>query len=64
MTDEELDEIERLAQWRSTGLTEEVLSLVAEIRRLRGMVHWLADRVAAQSELLSQRAESWPGQPN
>ena len=33
------------------------LVLIEEVRRLRGMVEGLADRVAAQSELLSKRAE-------
>ncbi len=36
-------------------------TLIAEIRRLRGMVEHLAARVAAQSELLAQRAEKKGG---
>lgn len=31
--------------------------LIAEVRRLRGLVQSLADRCAAQSEILSRRAE-------
>ncbi len=35
-------------------------AMVAEIRNLRAMVKHLAGRVAAQSELLSRRAEKEP----
>ncbi len=69
LTDADLDNIEAAAR----GSTHDVLGLlagfahpadtlklVAEVRRLRGMVQGLADRVAAQSELLARRAEGKP----
>lgn len=38
-------------------LIEKVASLEAEVERLQGMIKHLTDRIAAQSELLSSRAE-------
>ncbi len=47
--------------FRTVTLTRESMqALVAEIRNLRAMVKHLAARVAAQSELLAQRAEKEP----
>ncbi len=65
MAESDLTSVDRLEALQSmatyflvVGLPRaEVLALVAEIRNLRGMVKHLAARVAAQSELLSRRAE-------
>lgn len=46
---------------RDCGLTrEQIRVLTVEIRRLRNQVAGHAERIAAQSELLSRRAEKRP----
>ncbi len=59
LTDGWLDVIELAAETWPADFRQ-VLTLVAEVRRLRGMVQGLADRVAAQSELLAKHAEGKP----
>jgi hypothetical protein len=54
MTDDDLNRIEA----RPGNVAHpDVLALVAEVRRLRALAAGLADRVAAQSEILSRHAE-------
>ncbi len=53
----------RQAGWTHPDYLELIMAVEkqsAEIKRLRDMVQGLADRVAAQSELLSRRAEGKP----
>lgn len=53
----------RLTAWtRDCGASkgvfaDDVIVLLAEVRRLRGVISGMADRIARQSELLSARAE-------
>jgi hypothetical protein len=65
LTPAELDELERLC-WgtvvplRPADYPAQVARLIREVRQARGLyalVRSLAERVAAQSELLSRRAE-------
>lgn len=51
--------VEHAAEWVPQEVATELL---AEVRRLRGLVDRLAARVAAQAELLARRAEK-EGQP-
>ncbi len=58
MTDDDLNQIESNAMdgWYPC-LRVDVLSLVNEVRRLRQQIEGHCARIAAQSELLSRRAE-------
>ncbi len=61
MTDDDLNQIERnaIAGWYPY-MRRDVLALVAEVRRLRQQIEGHCARIAAQSELLSRRAEKEP----
>ncbi len=61
MSNDVLNEIERIAQisWYPY-MRWDVLALVAEVRRLRQQIEGHCARIAAQSELLSKRAEKEP----
>jgi hypothetical protein len=59
MTEAELNAIERCCPATSG---QDVADLVAEVRRLRGIIEGLAARVARQSELLARRAERGNGE--
>ncbi len=57
--------VERMADWVLTMAGDEITQeqagvLAAEIRRLRAQVTGHAERIAAQSQLLTRWAEAWP----